>query len=194
MPYSKAVQVLVDEHEVILSVLDAVEAVAAGRNGEVAFPRSFYEQAFDFFATFADRCHHAKEEGHLFPLLESRGIARQGGPIGCMLREHDEGRAHVAAVRSALPAAAAGDVPACEAVRREALAYTALLRDHIHKENQVLFLLGDQFMTGGDKEALWHKFQCAEHSTLPAGAHEKYLALAGELRAAAGLEPLALAV
>ena len=188
MPYSKAVQILVDEHEVILSVLDAVEAVAGGSSGEAAFPRSFYEQAFDFFATFADRCHHAKEEGHLFPLLESRGIARQGGPIGCMLREHDEGRAHVAAARGALPAAAGGDKRACETVRREALAYTALLRDHIRKENQVLFVLGDQFMTSGDKEALWHKFQCAEHSPLPAGSHEKYVALAGELRAAAGLE------
>ncbi len=188
MTYSKATQILVDEHDVILSVLDAIETVAAHQDSGVDFPRGFYERAIDFVASFADKCHHAKEEGHLFPVLEARGIARQRGPIGCMLKEHEEGRAHVAAMRAALPRAAAGDARAREEVQQQALAYVALLREHIAKENQVLFVLGDQFMTAGDKEALWHKFQCAEHSALPPGAHEKYIALARELRAAAGLE------
>ncbi len=191
MPYSKAMQILVDEHEVILSVLDAVEKVAGQRSGSAGFPQEFYERVLDFCASFADKCHHAKEEGHLFPVLEARGIARQGGPVGCMLKEHEEGRAHVAAMRAALPRAAEGDAEAREVVKREALAYAELLRSHIQKENQVLFMLGDQFMTAADKDTLWHKFQCTEHSALPPGAHEKYVALAGELRALAGLEAVA---
>lgn len=178
MQYSEPVQILVDEHKVITSVLDATEAVL-GRDGE--FPQAFMERAFDFFATFADKCHHAKEETHLFPLMASRGVPQEGGPIGCMLREHEAGRAHVKAVREALKRTAAGDVEARKTVRREASEYLGLLRQHIFKENNVCFPLGDHAMTLEDKEELRRKFQCAEHGVLPPGDHEKYVALAKEL-------------
>jgi len=187
MLYSKPVQMLVDEHEVILSVLDAVETVAQRTGAGGSFAQPFYEKAVDFFATFADQCHHAKEEQHLFPLLAARGIPQQGGPIGCMLSEHELGRQHVAAVRAGLPRAGAGDNAARQTVRQEILAYAELLRQHIMKENEILFVLGDQRMSAQDKNDLWQKFQCAEHSALPPGSHEKYVALAKELRAMAGL-------
>jgi hemerythrin-like domain-containing protein len=184
MMYSKPIQMLVDEHAVILSVLDAVEAAALGDAEE--FPGALYEKAFDFFAVFADRCHHAKEEKHLFPLLVRRGIPQEDGPIGCMLSEHEIGRRHVAAARAALPRALQGDAPARQTVRREALAYVELLRQHIMKENQVLFMLGDQSLTPQDKDDLWAQFQCAEHGAVPPGTHEKYLALAEALRRPVG--------
>lgn len=185
MQYSKPMQILVEEHEVISSVLNAVEAVA-NREGE-PFPQEFYEKAFDFFPTFADKCHHAKEEVHLFPLLEARGLPRDGGPIGCMLHEHEEGRGHVAAVREALQRTVGGDLPARATVRREALAYVALLRQHISKENEILFVMGDQRLSTQDREELCMKFESAEDAVLPPGTHEKYVALAGELCAGAGV-------
>jgi hemerythrin-like domain-containing protein len=183
MQYSKPMQILVDEHTVIASVLDAVEAVANRADDAGEFPQEFYEKAFDFFATFADKCHHAKEEDQLFPLLESRGVPRDGGPIGCMLHEHEAGRAHVAAVRGALARTATGDRAARGTIRREALAYVGLLRQHILKENTILFVLGDQYLTGSDKAELLKMFNCAEHAPLPPGTHEKYMALADELTA-----------
>ncbi len=187
MAYSKPMQALVEEHDVILSVLEAVEKVAAAIDRAGEFPQDFFEKAFDFFPTFADKCHHAKEETLLFPVLESRGIPRQGGPIGCMLTEHDEGRAHVAAVREALRRTATGNRDARQVVQREALAYAALLRAHIQKENEVLFVLGDHRLDRQDKEKLWEQFQHAEKCVIPAGTHDKYVALAAELRTAAGL-------
>ncbi len=187
MEYSKPSQILVEEHEVISSVLDAVEAVLE-RGGD-EFPQEFFEKAFGFFPTFADKCHHAKEEAHLFPLLESRGVPRQGGPIGCMLKEHDQARAHVAAVRLALKLTAEGEGKARETVRREASAYVAVLREHINKENTVLFPAGDYHLTAEDQDALVQAFQGAEDGVLPAGTHERYVALAAELRIMAGLEP-----
>ncbi len=187
MQYSKPMQMLVDEHETITSVLDAVEVMAGQPDDHGPFPREFFAKAVDFFSTFADKCHHDKEERHLFPLIESRGVPRNGGPIGCMLTEHDEGRAHIGAIRAALPLTGNGDLEARQIVREEALAYAALLRSHIFKENNVLFRLGDQFMTPQDKEELWKKFQCTQHGPLPPEAHAKYVALAAELRATAGL-------
>lgn len=187
MQYSEPCQMLVDEHVVILSVIEAVETVAQ-RPDTTAATDGFFERACDFFATFADKCHHGKEEVHLFPMLESRGVPRQNGPIGCMLHEHDEGRAHIQAVRAAIGRAREGDPSAATVAKREALAFCDLLRQHIEKENQVLFIIGDRVMNAADKELLLKRFICAEHDTLPPGTHEKYVQIARGLRAAAGLE------
>ncbi|MDM8006827.1 MAG: hemerythrin domain-containing protein [Phycisphaerae bacterium] len=183
MDYSKPMQMLVEEHRVILSVLDAVEEVAREDSSRADMPQEFYEKALDFFSTFADRCHHAKEEDLLFPTLEARGIPREYGPIGCMLHEHEQGRSHLAAARNALPAAAQGNALARATLNSEMLAYVELLRQHIQKENEVLFVMGDQRMTQQDKDRLWKQFQCSEHGDLPAGTHEKYVTLAAELSA-----------
>ncbi|HNQ22735.1 MAG TPA: hemerythrin domain-containing protein [Phycisphaerae bacterium] len=185
MQYSEPIRILVAEHDVIMSVIEAVEVVA--QRSENDFPVEFYEQAFDFFPVFADKCHHAKEETHLFPALEAKGFSRESGPVHCMLHEHDEGRAHVAAVRQALQQIRNGDPAARAAVQQHALAYARLLRDHIAKENQVLFVMADHVLSEAEKKELLQRFDCAEHSVLPAGSHEKYVALAGKLREYAGL-------
>lgn len=190
MRYSTPCQILVDEHDVIVSVIEAVE-IMIDRSECVDLDTDFFEKAFDFFAMFADKCHHGKEEVHLFPLLESRGIPHQGGPVGCMLREHDEGRAHVRAVRDALHSFSRGDHAAQQVVRLEAKALCELLRQHIQKENQILFVVGDQVMSDPDKERLVREFSCAQHDTLPPGTHDRYTSLAAELRRAAGLGPAA---
>ena len=45
-----------------------------------------------FLKEFADKCHHGKEEGLLFPAMVAAGIPDKGGPIGVMLAEHTQGR------------------------------------------------------------------------------------------------------
>ncbi len=190
MQYSKPCQILVEEHDIIISVIEAVEAMLQ-RPADQGFDHGFFERACDFFATFADTCHHGKEEVHLFPMLENRGIPRLGGPIGCMLHDHDEGRGHIRAVREALRSVKQGDLSAQEVVRLEATRFCELLRQHIQKENQVLFVVGDQAMTEADKELLVKKFNCAQHDTLPPRTHDKCTSLAGELRKVVGLGPAA---
>jgi hemerythrin-like domain-containing protein len=143
---------LMDEHRVIERVLGALEAAA---RKEV--PLAFYERAVDFIANYADGRHHAKEEERLFPLLERKGIPREGGPIGVMCAEHQVGRGHVARMRAFL---AAGDR---QGLRRESLAYAALLRDHILKEDHVLFPMGRECLTAPEVDRMRSAF--AEVST-----------------------------
>ena len=56
----------------------------------------------DFLSIFVDKCHHGKEEEFLFPALEAKGVKREGGPIGVMLHEHEQGRGLVAMLRNAV--------------------------------------------------------------------------------------------
>lgn len=190
MDYSPPTQALVDEHAVIVSVIEAVE-IMAQRPASAAFPQEFFEQACDFFTTFADRCHHGKEEARLFPMMTNRGFASDGGPIGCMLAEHDEGRGHIAAMRAGLERTAQGDQDAADSVRAAAREYSALLRQHIMKENEVLFVMADRLLSAADKQQLMQQFQDAEQQLHEPGTHERYVALAQTLRAAAGLDPRA---
>ena len=175
-------QVLKDEHRVIEKVLDAME-----RQLDRPVERDFFEKAIDFLRHFADGCHHAKEEDHLFPVLESAGIQREGGPVGCMLHEHEQGRALIGMIAGNLDAAARGEAGACQNLRRAGAAYIALLRQHIFKEDNVLFAMADQALGPQEQQLMRDAFFRADGSNGCATKHQHYIELAEELsrRAAA---------
>jgi hemerythrin-like domain-containing protein len=96
--FEKATEVLSNEHRLIERVLAVVEKLAAA---PVAGSLDGWKQALDFFSHFADQCHHFKEEQVLFPAMAEGGIPRDGGPIGMMLTEHEDGRDLVRLMRAA---------------------------------------------------------------------------------------------
>ena len=53
---------------------------------------SLLESIVVFLRTFADRCHHGKEETFLFPALIRRGVPSHGCPIGGLTMEHQKRR------------------------------------------------------------------------------------------------------
>lgn len=165
---SDPIQALMDEHRVIEKVLDALETAA-----DLEVPAEFYDRALDFCSSFADACHHAKEEDRLFPLLEERGIPREQGPVGVMCAEHVQGRDYIQQMREA---AAAGDY---DRVRRVSLLYVGLLRDHIHKEDNVLFAMARDVLGRKDLEKLDAEFAAAARPEW-----DRYPAVADQLAAA----------
>ncbi|MEZ8221428.1 Hemerythrin-like domain-containing protein, partial [Candidatus Fervidibacteria bacterium JGI MDM2 JNZ-1-D12] len=126
----------------------------------------------DFFRVFADLCHHGKEEGLLFSELEAKGIPKEGGPIGVMLHEHDEGRNLQRQMREAV-----SDL-SNEANRQKFTAaardYIALLRQHIWKEDNVLFKMAEQVLTEVDDKELAERFERYEREHIGEGVHERY--------------------
>jgi len=96
-------ETLKHEHQVILLALQGAEREADRLAEGFDLVSARVAQMVDFFRNFTDKCHHAKEEQHLFPRLEERGLPRTGGPIGVMLHEHEVGRAHVSAVAEFAP-------------------------------------------------------------------------------------------
>ena len=153
---------LMAEHDVILQVLAAIEKEVAGILGGGAVNRTFFEDAIAFVREFADGVHHHKEEVILFPRLIRAGIPEDGGPVGCMLKEHDSGRAHIAALSDALGPACEGDTVARQRVVDEATGYVNLLKAHIDKENHVLFPMADQVFDSDAKVQVLAAFEEAE--------------------------------
>lgn len=137
------------EHEVILRALAILERIGQGLDARQPLDRKALEWLVDFFKTFADRCHHGKEEQHLFPILERYGVPRDGGPLGVMLVEHEQGRVLVRAM------AEGENQEAGEAIHR----YVTLLRAHIDKENNVLLPLAEQVLSEEEQHALLRAFE-----------------------------------
>ena len=183
MTTTHPVDVLMSEHRTIERVLSAVEARLADSAGG-PFPHEFLTQALDFFRNFADGCHHAKEEELLFPLLEQRGIPREHGPIGCMLKEHVQGRSYLATVRANLDAARDGSPEAVTAVCGAAAGYIGMLRQHIHKEDNVLFQMAIRALSPDDVTELAAGFVEPSNPRLSPETRERYARLADTLCAA----------
>ncbi len=171
-------QILSDEHRVIERVLDALEGMTR-RPVEGNLAR--WQQALDFIRHFADQCHHIKEEKVLFPALEEHGIPSDGGPVGMMLIEHEEGRSYVRAMAAAMVLLEAKNSVATESLFSSARAYVRLLREHIQKEDEILFRMADEVIPADKQKTIVAAFAQHEVEEMGAGVHEKYLAIARQL-------------
>ena len=174
----KPTDILSDEHRVIERVLDALQRLTAL---PVNQSLAQWRKAMEFLRGFADQCHHFKEEKVLFPAMEEHGIPGDGGPIGMMLQEHEEGRAHVKAMVAALEQLSTGSGAANEALLTPARAYVTLLREHIQKEDDILFRMADEVIPENEQREMLKQFETHEAEEMGAGAHEKYLAMARDL-------------
>jgi hemerythrin-like domain-containing protein len=180
-------EILSAEHRVIEQVLDCLGAIArqAALNGQLDGPSA--KDAVSFLRNFADRCHHGKEESHLFPALEAKGFPRDGGPVGVMLAEHEQGRAYIRGMDENIDAAAAGDSNAIRRFGEQADGYIALLRQHIYKEDNILFRLADRTLSDAEQQQLLEKFQHVESDEMGAGTHEAFMDIATKLANRYGL-------
>jgi hemerythrin-like domain-containing protein len=187
----KPTEILSGEHRVIEQVLDCLEKMAddCAVQGRLDMPSA--EQALDFFRNFADRCHHGKEETHLFPAMEAKGFPRQGGPTSVMLHEHDLGRSHIRGMAEAIPGAAAGQAEAVAEFVSHARGYVGLLREHIEKEDHCLFAMADRAFSADDQQRLSDAFAHVEHHEMEPGTHERYLRIANELADRYDVRPVA---
>ena len=170
----KPTDILKNEHKAILLMLEVVESVSGKLEVGENIPAEHLTEIVDFIQGFADRCHHAKEEDLLFPAMEKAGIPRQGGPIGVMLIEHTEGREYVRKMKDAAEKYAAGDKKAGVRFAENARGYAALLSQHIHKEDNILYPIADARLSPKTQAGLEKDFERVEEEVVGAGKHEEY--------------------
>jgi hemerythrin-like domain-containing protein len=183
----KPTEILSEEHRVIETVLAVLEKMADRLASDQELDTKSASEAIAFFRTFADECHHGKEEDFLFPMLEQKGFSREQGPTGVMFHEHDEGRRHVKAMAEAVDQLNSStpesdqQTAAREQFAHHALAFVTLLREHIQKEDHCLFNMADQAFSESEQQELLQAFERVEHEHLGAGTHEKFIVIANAL-------------
>lgn len=160
-------QALVDEHRLIIRMIALLEKNAPKTAAGTYLNWQFYIDGIDFIRQFADRFHHAKEEDVLFKALIDNGMPRENSPVAAMLMEHDQGRSFVRAMELAVNEAQAGRTDTYQAIADNALGYAALLRDHISKEDDILYPLAERVMPENMRPEILQGYQTAETQMSP---------------------------
>jgi len=158
----KPTDILKEEHRAIERMLNILDRAAGQLEKQEHVPLEVLDKAIMFIQRFADGCHHQKEESLLFPAMEQKGFPRSGGPLGVMLQEHEMGRSLVSAMKKDLEAFGKGVMESGRELARNARKFSDLLRNHIAKEDNVLFVMADQHFSETEQSQLLERFQQVE--------------------------------
>jgi CBS domain-containing protein len=165
-----------EDYVALEPVLRGVPVLADGlRKGHTPHP-ALLAGALTCLETF-QRCHDAKIEAALLPLLV------RAGAVGSILaddltREHRESRERVDAVRRLL----AGAGRLSESTARAAGDAVAFLRAHAVHETSDLFAVADRTLSADEAAPLWETFRQIDAREVPPGEGEVLQALAASIQ------------
>lgn len=178
----KAIELLRSEHRTIEKALDAMETWVE-RRPEIRnrLEQDMLARFVSFLREFVDDCHHAKEENILFATMIEQGFPREQGPIAVMLHEHELGRSLVGTLSSFAQQQTSWNEDDWRHVERTVRAFARLLREHIQKEDGVLYPLAEQRLSTPAKEKLSMLFERFEADRTGCGHTERLRELTARL-------------
>lgn len=148
----KVTEILMKEHQFILERLSILNELISKRD---SFDIYKVEESIRFIQLYADEFHHAKEEDIYFKWLGSKNPMYDNGPLPCMLSEHDQGRAFVKNAQEAIKEYKLGNEEKMVDIIENLISFITLLRDHIHKEDNVLYNMAEKENSiSGDGDAM----------------------------------------
>lgn len=164
------------DHEYIIKLIEVMEVMTRDEKTEI----EHIQMVVDLIRNYADGLHHAKEENMLFPMMGEKGFPVQGGPVGVMLMEHEQGRTYVRGMADNIEAYKNDSMAARQKIYDNMLGYTNLLRNHIYKENNILFKMVDNAFTEQEQAELLEKFEKVE-AEYSAGKLNDFIKIINEL-------------
>lgn len=170
-------EILIDDHQTTERVFAAMEQALAKPEGPPMRMLLKYRQ---YLTEYVDGCHNKKEENHLFPRAEERGIPRHGGPLAVMLMEHEQSQQLLGVVTRLIDAYIGGERGLLDELRSAITAYDTLLKGHFWKETDILYPMAQRVLTPDDAAAILAGIEATE-AALGAGTRAKYYALAAEI-------------
>lgn len=165
-------QVLSEEHQNILKVIDGVLNECNEIEGGKDLEKSYFAEVIDFIKNYADAYHHAKEEDILFKAMLENVENMHCNPIPVMLHEHDEGRHYIKNLEEAIANTNK------EQILSNSRGYCLLLRDHIYKEDNVLYPMAEEALSEKQKEEVQAKYKQVKDELFSSRDIQKYIDLA----------------
>lgn len=173
MQYERWDDYLIAEHEMIERAMEVMRRALDDLEGTIARPLQL-SRALDFLLEFGDKIHNRKEEDFLFPLMEERGIPRNGGPVGVMLQEHKMERELLVGMLQGLSTLDRAAAAERDAFRQRGVDYLQIRAEHIWKENDVLYPMARRVFRDSDGEHLLKRFADLDNATYGAAAGDTF--------------------
>jgi len=169
---------LMIEHRLIERMISLLAQHVKTQSSPAALDLSLIEKGVDFLRSYADRCHHGKEEDILFAALGTKPLTLDEKRIlDELIEEHTIARSSVRALAAAGEQARQGHPAAfqdiVEIVGKIAVLYPA----HIVKEDKHFFVPIMSYFTKEEQEAMLRQFDAFDRQLI----HEKYRSLVENL-------------
>lgn len=163
----KATQDLRQEHETILYLLKILDKMMEENEEKDDIKLNHYNDLVYFLQIFAEICHHGKEEKYLFTELVNNGFQKEDGPLAVMLHEHRQTKEYLVLMSEA--------VDRCDITgfNDSAEEYIDLLKNHIEKEENIIFDMADKIIDEKAQDLLYEKFKQYEETVIGHRIHER---------------------
>ena len=175
----KPVQDLKDEHGGIIVMLDVMKKVAKRLKDREEVKKEHLEKITEFLQNFADKCHHGKEEGILFPEV-AKNVSNLF-MVNELLGEHKTGRDYIRGIAESLKYYDTGS-PDAYHIATNMEGYIYLLTEHIKKESESLFPIVDKQISDKVQFEIEERFETLERDVIGEGKHEEYHGWLKELK------------
>jgi hemerythrin-like domain-containing protein len=151
-------QELINEHQLILKYLDLMERYieVSQENKDENLLLENAQGFISFIQKFIDTYHHAKEEDILFKYLQAPGVLSHCNPLPVMLGEHEQCKMYVSNMNNAL------ENNDSENLHENATAYSQTLKQHILKENNILYPMAESGLSEDDKISIENEYKQIE--------------------------------
>jgi len=153
-----AIEILVDEHDLISKNLDlltiAAEKIVRNQNP----PKEFFEKAVAFTLNFTNKFHHYKEEIVMFGLLAQKHEGKIDAEIERLRNQHETLHYHMNEISYSLDAYSKGAESEVRRLHRNLEDYIHTLRHHIAAENKIFYPLVEETLTESEKQQLLTEF------------------------------------
>ena len=154
-----AIQILVEEHRLILRGLDLLTTAAERIVRDQRPPREFFEKAVDFTLRFTNGFHHYKEEIVMFGLLAQKHQGEFDSEIERLRDQHHSLHNYMNEISKSLDAYSKGHQSEVRRLHRNLSDYIETLRRHINAENQIFYPLVAKTLTENEIQWLANEFE-----------------------------------
>jgi hemerythrin-like domain-containing protein/rubredoxin len=165
---------LMIEHRLIERMIAILDQEAGSVGAPEKIDLSLVEQGVDFLRTYADRCHHGKEEDYLFKALENKPLSEEHLKILNELKEeHSIARASVRAIAAAREKILQGDKGGYQEISDLIGKLAVLYPAHIEKEDKHFFIPIMAYFSVEEQKKMLEDFARFDQNLI----HEKYTSL-----------------
>lgn len=162
---------LMIEHRLIERMTEVLDREVQAAENPESINLALIEQGIDFFRTYADRCHHGKEEDYLFAALHTKPLSDNHKAVfNELMEEHTVARATVKALADAREKALSGNKEGYREIVELVAKIKVLYPTHIEKEDKHFFIPIMDYFSPEEQSIMLEEFAKFDQSLI----HEKY--------------------
>lgn len=171
-------KILIGEHNLISRMRDLMDYELNRIQEHATIDTDFIIKSVDFIKTYADKCHHGKEENILFKELKEKNLKEDDRKdLQELIEEHIYERNLVSSLINAEEEYARGFITGVEEITKYLEKLIAFFPIHIKHEEDDFFIRSMDYFSKDDRKKLLGKFYKYDRKLI----HEKYRKITDDL-------------